>query len=469
MNAIPDPAQLPSEILQAIAARGGGRVVLVIGAGASFEYPTEIPLARECSQDAFQQLVDDGVLQQDDCSEPSDLSELAEVVHAKTGGQRDLVERLPKRKLRFAPPNVGSLIAAALLREGAVSAVLSLNFDLSLQRALAELGDTNHVALIRGPDDHGDIGNVNFIYLHRNVEADPEDWVLRSSDLENSWENGWEELMANRVITAAVAIFAGLGSPATVLVDTTKKVRVASRGSAKAFQVDPTDYAASYFAPVLEIPESDYLQMGWSAFMWSLSQRLALVHVDDLTTACSAIVAREGLTDTTPQGLRDRLGNLGLIGLGEMRARWMLDAATYLPNAGLDPELIADLLLAVGLIEEVTGCRAVFEQDGIVDFVEGGDLKGSLAIGSGRGTSRWVTLEAALNEKRVREGVAANKPRFALVGSVSDQRPTAIAPPEDVVRGGTPNESILSPDPPLSLVTVDELRMQPDLAKELIG
>ena len=461
--------QLPADLLQAISAEGGGRVVIVIGAGASFEEPTEIPLARECSEDAHRKLVDDGVLVQGDCDDPSDLSELAEVVHTKTGGQRALVERLPRSRFRMAPPNVGSTIAAALLREGAVSAVLSLNFDLSLQRALAELGETNHVALIRGPDDQVDIGNVNFIYLHRSVEADPEEWVLRSKDLETSWRDGWEEMMAGRVITAASAVFAGLGAPAAVLVETAKKIRSASKNNARAFQVDPMPQAKSAFADALEIGADDYLQYGWCEFMVALSERLLLVHIDELKDACAAIVDREEWNDSTPDDLRERLGSLGLVGLGRVRASWTLEKIAYLPRTKLNADLIADLLLGVGLIEQATGYLAVFADDGVVDFVDGENLVGSLILGSGRGTMRWGTVEATLYQRQARKGVAARRPSTALVGSISDQRPQAIAPPLDVLRGEVPPESILSTGGPLRLVTVDELRSNPALAKEIIG
>lgn len=460
--------QLPADLLQAISAEGGGRVVIVIGAGASFEEPTDLPLARECSEDAHRRLLDDKVLEEGDCDDPSDLSELAGVVHKKTGGQRALVERLPRSKFRMAPPNLGSTIAAALLREGAVSAVLSLNFDLSMQRALAELGETNHVSLIRGPDDQGDIGNVNFIYLHRSVEADPEDWVLRSQDLEASWKDGWEEMMASRVITAASAIFAGLGSPAAVLIETTKKIRSASRENAKAFQVDPTPHAESTFAQALDIAADDYMQCGWCEFMVALSERLLLAHIDELSDACAAIVAREGWNDSTPGELRERLGGLGLIGLGKVRASWTLEKAAYLPQAKFNTDLVADLLLGVGLIEQATGYSAVFDDAGVVDFLDGEKLVGSLTLGSGRGTMRWGTLEAMLHQRPAREGIAVRKPRVALVGSISDQRPATVAPPTDVLRGEVPAESILNTRQSLKLVTIDELRNDPALAKGMI-
>lgn len=460
---------LPPDLRGAIAAKGGGRVVLVIGAGASFEDPTKIPLARDCSETAHRALVDDGVLSEGDCGNPSDLSELAEVVFAKTGGQTELVRRLPRRKFRTAKPNEGTKAAAALLCEGAVSAVLSLNFDLSMQMALAELGAGDEVGLIRGPSDQADIANVNLIYLHRSVEADPEEWVLRSQSLEVSWKGDWEEMMAGRVITAAVTVFAGLGSPASVLIDTTKKIRAASKGNARTFQVDPGPFAGSSFASALEITEADYLKYGWCEFMLALSGRLVLAQVDELLTAAAALAAREGWSNSAPANLRARLGLLGLVGLGELRARWLFDDAAYLPQRALDPELWADLMLAVGMIEDIAGYSAVFDAEGPVDFLGQGQLIASITIASGRGTMRWGALEARLHQQASRRGVAARRPRFALVGGVASPRPANVSPPSDLLRGESSGESILGEDSLPRLVSINELRASPELAKKMIA
>src|SRR4051812_35279892 len=96
---------LPSDLLHAIAHEGGGKVVLVLGAGASFEAPTGLPLSRECSVEAHRRLVADGVIEADACTDPKDLSSLADAVFAATSSQAALVERLPIAAFRSAEPN----------------------------------------------------------------------------------------------------------------------------------------------------------------------------------------------------------------------------------------------------------------------------------------------------------------------------------------------------------------------------
>ena len=186
---------LPSELLQGISAVGGGQVVLVIGAGTSVEPPMSVPLARDCAEAAHRELVDDGVLAAGECADPSDLSVLADAVYAKEGGQSELVTRLPRRQFRHAIPNRGCLIAAALLREQALRGVLSLNFDLGMATALTELGVDDDVAVITGPADHAQLATTNLIYLHRNVDAPYEEWILRTESLEKGWKERWQEVV----------------------------------------------------------------------------------------------------------------------------------------------------------------------------------------------------------------------------------------------------------------------------------
>src|SRR5688572_17800252 len=106
---------IPPEVLHAIASPEGGRVVLVLGAGCSFEPPTHIPLAKPIALEAYRRLVADSELVEGECTTTNDLSALTEFIKIKFGFQRKLVERLPLTKFRTATPNEGHLAAAALL------------------------------------------------------------------------------------------------------------------------------------------------------------------------------------------------------------------------------------------------------------------------------------------------------------------------------------------------------------------
>ena len=91
---------LPTQLFQAISASGGGRVVLILGAGCSKEPPTSLPLGGELSEDCHRKLVQDGVLSDGEVTDNHDLSAVAEAVYQNTGSQRDLIERFPQKRIQ---------------------------------------------------------------------------------------------------------------------------------------------------------------------------------------------------------------------------------------------------------------------------------------------------------------------------------------------------------------------------------
>ena len=186
---------MPSVLLRAIA-QCDGSVVLVAGAGASMEPPTRLRSGGHYAREAHRRLVADGVISPSDCSDPSDLSEVAQVVYDKTGRQLELTSRLPEADWRMAQPNEGHLAAAALLAEGAVRCIVTLNYDLALQHALSQLG-LRGVSVVRGPEDPANIGAKSLVFLHRSVELPHETWILTKEALEESWRGAWEEAVAN--------------------------------------------------------------------------------------------------------------------------------------------------------------------------------------------------------------------------------------------------------------------------------
>ena len=156
---------VPPEILGAASHRAGGRWVLVIGAGCSVEPPTNLPDSATCATDAHRRLRSDGLLSQD-CANPADLSAVADAVYAETEAQAALVERLPRESFRSASPNQGHYAAAALLIERSLAGVVTLNFDLAMSTALANLGSEDAVAIVAGPDDIARLGNLNLVLRH---------------------------------------------------------------------------------------------------------------------------------------------------------------------------------------------------------------------------------------------------------------------------------------------------------------
>ncbi len=464
---------LPSPLREAIVAKPGGRVVLVIGAGTSVEPPMALPMADECSEKAHRELLRDEVLEEGDCPEPSDLSVLADTVYQKNEGkQEELVKRLPILEFRTVTPNKGCLLAAALLREKALKAVLTLNFDLGMVSALSVVGMDNDVAVLMGPEDHDRMGTPSLVYLHRSVEAEYEAWVLRTAEIEDGWSQGWEEVVSGLLIGGPFTVFAGLGSPAGVLVATADNIKKAVPDGARLLQVDPLPSEKSTMRERLGIEDEDYLQMGWCQFMEKLGARVLARQRDELYDACKKIIDREGFDDEDPEEVCDRLVELDLLDVGYVRARWLLrNRHRYLPLGEVDIELVASLLLAIALVERRTGTTASFHADGVVEFVKEGRVQSAILVASGAGTKSWSTVEAELARppafERTRRPVEPRRALLAGVGARLD-----VAPPPSLVgrdEEDSGGESILGDREDLIMRSVDELRTHPELLEEMIA
>lgn len=448
---------LPADLLHAAAERRG-LVALVVGAGCSIEHPTGLKLSREYSLEVHRALLLDGVLDEGDCGDSSDLSAVASVVWQRHGTQAPVVERLPKSDFRTARPNEGYLIAAALLREGAVSCVLTLNFDLAMSSALTEVSASD-VEEIAGPQHLARLGSSSLIYLHRNVnEADPERWILRREAIEEEWRTDWQEVVARRVMAAPVTVFAGLGSPAAVITETVRRIRDVVSDALKTYVVDPAP--ASAFQAELNLAPEAHLQHGWGDFMSRLGARVAAEHCAALEEVALDLCAENEWEDEAEHvaSVCARFTGLGLVPSGKLRALWLLDNQAYAPDDDRRA-LVADLLLAVGLIQRELAATVHFRNDGVVEFRDGTTLVASVLLMSGGGTRRWTALEP-----RVRAAAGRLLPEFrpehAILGGVLGPPPAAITPPEDLVAGEA-SDDIIAGEPLLLMLTVDELRDEP--------
>ena len=459
---------LPPQLLHAVSELDRGHVVLIIGAGCSKEPPTNLPLSDECALEAHGRLIDDGVLANGECANPLDLSCLADTVIAKTGNQHDLVIRLPHERFRKARPNQGHLLAAAMLRERAFSCVMTLNFDLAMTQALVEVGGVE-VSVIKRPEEFTSLGNVNLVYLNCNVEVDPEEWIISSEALDEGWKNGWQEIIAQKVISSPVVVFIGLGTPVAVLLESTYRVRQALPKSTSVFQVDPGLSKDSPFFHRLGINEKNYIQMTWIDFMQALADRLTKEHVRLLSAACDGLIQKEGwkVDEEAVKQLCQAVLNLGLLGLGKLRAYSTLDDGIYCPCNNFNADWLADLLLGVYHIESTGNCKAHIHEDGVVEFTRDGKLVGTAVIVSGRGVRRWLSLETEIGQYQRRWWHHMSRPRSVLASGITDNRPSNIAPPKQLV--GDEENSIVSDKEKPEMYTVDELREESEVIRRFIS
>lgn len=391
---------------------------------------------------------------------------MADSVFAKLHSQRELVARLQIREMRLARPNAGTFIAAALLAERVVSCVLTLNFDLSIVAALTQLGAVE-VSVLGGPEDAVRLGVSNVIFLHRNAYADPDNWILRRQQLDRSWKNEWEHVVAARFLTAPKVVFAGMGSSAAVLSETMTWIMKSLKNVRPAF-VDPGTLQSSRLAEQLGLTEADHIREGWCDFMNRLARRVIQEQSARLATACREFLAAEGFEQEDVSGLLSKLGDVGLVGLGRVRAGWALDDRKYLPEVAIDIVLIADLVALVALIERVTTVSADFDEEGLVYFASPNGPK-AVIFASGLGRRRWSSIEGLLRHRaRSANRVAARyRPRYAVVTGVHGAR-TRAAPPTDIVGTRLTGDLVSGPDE-LDILDGDEIRSDPALAQKVVS
>lgn len=458
---------LPAELLQAVSASGGGKITLVVGAGCSFEAPTAIPLAGVWSQECHDRLVANGVLAVGDCVTPSNLSSLADAVVEKTGKQRFLVEQLLEHyELKAASPNEGHLLTAALLREGAIASVVTLNFDLALSTAIAQLGVGDAVGIIDSPDDLQNQKVINLYYLHRNANAaDLEAWILRSDAIKSEWKGKWQDVVAARVLATPIVVFVGLGSPADVLIESTKLIQSAIPDGSKAFQIDPGEPGKSEFFKELALDRRAFVQGTWCDFMAALSDRLVVEHTVHLKTAADQIVLRDELPPEDLNAFLNRLKDIGLVDVGRLRASWLLHDKPYFAEDLLSHELIAGLLLAAAFIARVTGTTALLFANGIVEFKRGDRTVATHVFASGRGSRSRTAIESELSRHRRFRGLTT-QPSGAIVAGISDNGAAQITPPVDVLVGDTSGSIVLGASA-LPIFLVGSLRQDPTRCKQV--
>jgi hypothetical protein len=451
---------IPAELMRLIITRSG-RVTLVIGAGSSVDPPTNLPLADQLAREAYSDLLADGILTATDCQgDTDDLSAVADCVFAKTGSQGPLVKRFRVERFENASANEGHLLAAALLLEDAIGAIVTLNFDMAIWHALADLGAGGDASIVDGPEDAGRLGVRNVVFLHRSARADPERWVLRTASIDREWRDGWEAIAASRVMAVGAVLLVGLGTPATVLVETALLIKDRA-ADIQLFLAGRRTRDRSAYAGKLGIDDDHYIKASWVDLMRLLSNRIAADHGAELATVCDSLVASNNWTNLNHRSVSAMIVQLGLLGVGRLRAAWLLRDRPYWPVRDATPTaMFGDLILALAAIKRDTSSTLRLLEFGLVELERADGARATVLIASGMGTARWSSMADVLESRRRGVGFGSFVPRLAVVSGTTGTMEGSILP-LDVI---SITEDLIDPGPITRVVHADELHNDPTLA-----
>lgn len=447
---------LPPALLAAISAEAKSTIALVIGAGTCVEGPTSLETSAVYAREAYDSLVTHNVIAPDDCGNPEDLSCVADAVWARKKSQQELVTRLPRIAFLNAASNRGHRIAAALLREAILGAVLTLNYDRSMAHAVAYVDAGDDVVVITGPDQHTDFGGPCVIHLHRDATAPADDWILRTEQLDQAWKGRWQELMATCVAARPVVVFAGLGSPAAVLTTTVEKIRVAVKSAI--IEVGPHNIGDTAFCKALDATAENHVTVGWCAFMTEVGLAVGARQVARWRTAFIAANAARPAHQQTADLIFEQLRQFDVLDLGAIRAAWLVSSADYENAEHIAPAHIAELLTAIVELQIASGLTPQIQaHDGAVEFVDPIRVRLCLFPVAAEGERRARVEERIRNSRRLMER-RRREPIVAVVAAASGPVPTL---PENVVAESSPDD-IVSATQQVNIVDIDEFQADPN-------
>ena len=276
-----------------------------------------------------------------------------------------------------------------------------------------------------------------------------------------------EEVIAQRVLGGPITVFVGLGTPASVLVETTKRI-LAAIGTPRVnvYVVDPIAYEDSSFSDALAIPSEDYLSIGWCELMRALAQRVVEEHRAAIEHDCDQLAKELDHENEDVSDLCHRLARIGLVRLGQLRAAWMLEKGSYLPHdPGIPLRLFSSLVLGVRLVERLSDRQANFVDEGLVEFSQDSRVA-RVMMCSGQGWMNYARIEAELRKRQEILRSQGKASSVALVGGVESS--TDMATPSDIVVGTDPHDLVTGPEH-LTIVSIAQLRADPELVREVVG
>ena len=391
-----DIATIPAALRAALAAPPGGQIALVIGAGCSIDPPTSRRTAREYATQAYRQLEERGTIAAGSCN-PENLGSLADAVFAARGTQKDLVDIL-RPQLLNAPAHDGHKLAAALLAEQIVGLILTLNFDRAIDSAVATIAHKSTVTIVHAVEELRNRTRFGVIYLHGNVESEDSKWILRTAQIDQTWDDTWQEYIVMDLALTPNVIFAGLGSPTPVISETVLKAKAALSADKTIIQVDKMELQHNTFAQTMGVAAADYVVSCWTGFMQALGGVAAREFNNKIFDRYPRFCTENRHDEQDPALVMAALP-LDILSSGKLRAAWFLDKSEYKAFNSTNVDHLVDIIRTLALALTIVGAtECVLVEDGM-DFRKDGKPVLRVFSCSGAGALYWANVEGAIQAR----------------------------------------------------------------------
>ena len=190
------PDDVPETFLRALTQ---GRCAIFLGAGCSAEAPAELPTAAGLAQ----QLVEKGA------GHPGEsLEDIAERLW-RDGGWQEFARSLPLDDWRARPCNRSHEVVAELCKEGLVRSILTTNWDVLIESALAQVRQPYSLVLRANSLATEALDSVTVIKLHGCINHADLMRATRTHVENTDWIDEWARALFENVLRMHSLLFVG--------------------------------------------------------------------------------------------------------------------------------------------------------------------------------------------------------------------------------------------------------------------
>lgn len=211
-----------------------GKIVPFLGAGCSVPTPSRLPTASELAR---------ALVEQGAGSDGQALEDIAEDAWVQ-GDWQAFAQLLPIAEWRTRPPNLVTRVVAELCRETLIGQILTTNWDLLIESALAQIGQPYRKVVDAQSLAVEPVGTVTLIKLNGCIEHPEFIKATRTQIEAEDWLEAWIDAVFEVLVRTNSLLFAGYSGASRAATTTIAAIVTAAERQASDFLVDRQTPAA---------------------------------------------------------------------------------------------------------------------------------------------------------------------------------------------------------------------------------